>query len=880
MANVKITDLPIAGPITGDESVPIVQNGLTVRSTTGAIAASPAQTQTFLTVNQEPTLPNSRRLAASTGLTITDGGALGAMTVGMNGAAASLNSSSNGFQVKTGANTIESRNLATSGSGLSVTNGNGLSDNPTFQLTGLALSIANLSGAGLVASTGTGVVTPRILTGVANQTVVTNGNGASGNPTVGIADNPILPGLGAVTLPSGSTADRPVGADGDIRFNTDTSTYEAYSSGSWRDVSLAGGVTDFSAGTTGFTPDTATSGSVLLGGILNPDHGGTGAAGLTGYVFGNGSSTMTASPTVPTTNLSGTVANAQLTNSSIVLNGNTIALGDTATITATATNPLTIGTGLTGTSYNGSAPVTVAIDSTVATLTGTQTLTNKTLTDPKILNTIKLTGSGAPAYTPFIQTFSSSSTNFNGYQLNYIQNINNGSDASVDYVAYNDASDVDSYFVDMGISSSNYTNPIYTVFPPNGGYIYTGGGISGQASALLLGTSNAASDITMFTGGTLLANTRATIKGNTGNFLIGTTTDTGQNLQVGGTTKFSGAATFGSTVTLNADPVLPLQAATKQYVDSAVSAGFTVQPAVRLATAAPLPANTYSNGASGVGATLTATANGALSIDGVAVVVGNRVLIKDEVAQARNGAYTVTATGSAGAPYVLTRAADFDQAIPSEIANNAYFFVTEGVVDAGSSFILSQTGTITVGTTPLPFTQFSDQLNYVGGTNINVTGLTISLSGTVAPTNGGTGVNTVTTGDLLYGSAANTWSKLPIGIAYKSLVVNAAGTQVEWNAVPLNQATAVSGQLNVSNGGSGASVLTGYLKGNGTSAFTGVATIPSTDITGLGTMSVQNASSVVITGGSINNTIIGATTAAAGTFTTVTATTGISGGTF
>ena len=82
------------------------------------------------------------------------------------------------------------------------------------------------------------------------------------------------------------------------------------------------------------------------------------------------------------------------------------------------------------------------------------------------------------------------------------------------------------------------------------------------------------------------------------------------------------------------------------------------------------------------------------------------------------------------------------------------------------------------------------------------------------------------------------------------------------------------------NGGTGATTLSGYLKGNGTSAFTASTTIPSTDITGLGTMSTQNAVSVAITGGAIDGTPIGATTASTGKFTTVTATSGISGGTF
>ena len=205
---------------------------------------------------------------------------------------------------------------------------------------------------------------------------------------------------------------------------------------------------------------------------------------------------------------------------------------------------------------------------------------------------------------------------------------------------------------------------------------------------------------------------------------------------------------------------------------------------------------------------MTANANGALSVDGNAVTTSQRILVKDEVAQANNGAYDVTQTGSAGTPYILTRSTDFDTAAAGEIINNAYFFVTSGATNAGSSFILSQTAAITVGTTALPFTLFSDQLNYVGGTNINVTGLTISLTGTVAPTNGGTGVNTVTTGDLLYGSAANTWSKLPLGSGYRSLTVNAAGTQVEWNAVALDQTNAVSGSLGATNGGTGQTTYT------------------------------------------------------------------------
>ena len=68
---------------------------------------------------------------------------------------------------------------------------------------------------------------------------------------------------------------------------------------------------------------------------------------------------------------------------------------------------------------------------------------------------------------------------------------------------------------------------------------------------------------------------------------------------------------------LNADPIQPLQAATKQYVDT-VASGITVQAACRLATTTALTA-TYANGAAGVGATLTNSGvQAALVIDGTA----------------------------------------------------------------------------------------------------------------------------------------------------------------------------------------------------------------------------------------------------------------------
>jgi hypothetical protein len=89
--------------------------------------------------------------------------------------------------------------------------------------------------------------------------------------------------------------------------------------------------------------------------------------------------TLTGKSISGATNTLSAIPNASLDNSAITINGSSVSLGGSVTVTATASNALTIGTGLSGTSYNGSTAVTISIDSTVATLTGAQTLTNKTI---------------------------------------------------------------------------------------------------------------------------------------------------------------------------------------------------------------------------------------------------------------------------------------------------------------------------------------------------------------------------------------------------------------------------------------------------------------------------------------------------------------------
>lgn len=378
MAQVTITQLPLASSLTGTESVPIVQNGQTVQTTTGAISGAGALNYPFLAVGTASGLPQGRYLSTGSGLTLTDNGAGSTLQINLTGAAQSLDGAGNGIIVKTASNTVTNVTLAV-GSGLTIANANGTTGSPTIGLNANLQSIASLSGLGFVAYNGTSFG-PVSIQGTASQISVLYGNANGGTPTIGLASNPVLPGSAGVVIPSGSTSQRGTGTNGELRYNTDTATIEAYANNAWGAIVSGSGVSTFSGGSTGLTPSTPTSGGIVLGGIVNTSSGGTGVGGtLTGYVYGNGTGVMTASTTIPTTALSGTVTNAQLANSSVTINGNNVVLGGSTTVTAVNPYALTIGTGLTGSSYNGSAAITIAIDSTVATLTGTQTLTNKSI---------------------------------------------------------------------------------------------------------------------------------------------------------------------------------------------------------------------------------------------------------------------------------------------------------------------------------------------------------------------------------------------------------------------------------------------------------------------------------------------------------------------
>lgn len=174
----------------------------------------------------------------------------------------------------------------------------------------------------------------------------------------------------------------------------------------------------------------------------------------------------------------------------------------------------------------------------------------------------------------------------------------------------------------------------------------------------------------------------------------------------------TGGTLNGLTVTGLASPTNASDAANKSYVDSVGTGIRNIGPS-RLATAAVLPNTpTYSNGASGVGATLTAGSNTTLTVDGTVAALNDVVLVKTQASAFQNGQYYVSAAGSGAAPWVLTRCAsgagncstEFDSA--ATMLAGSYSFITAGSTLAGTAYNLSNTVT-TVGTTAATFVLFS-----------------------------------------------------------------------------------------------------------------------------------------------------------------------------
>ena len=485
------------------------------------------------------------------------------------------------------------------------------------------------------------------------------------------------------------------------------------------------------------------------------------------------------------------------------------------------------GTGIDSTVSNNQ--VSFAIDATVATLAGTQTFTNKTLTSPKLNENVALTATstelnlldGITAVKDEDNMASDSNTS-----LATQQSIKAYVDSQVT------AQDLDFQGDSGGALNIDLDSETMTIA---GG---TGIDTSGSGNTLTVAIDSTVVTKTgteTLTNKTLTSPTLTTPRfaddgfiadasgneqilfqqtANAVNAIEVTNSATGDGVKIGSAgddtninlildPKGSGTVDVNSSrITNVTDPSGSQDAATKAYVDS-VANGLDVKASAKYASTANI-AGTYSNGAG----TITAGSNGALSIDGATPTAGDRILLKDQTTATQNGLYTVTTVGSGSAAYVLTRTPDADAA--SEITGGAFVFVEAGTANADNGYVFTHNGTPTLGTTDITVEQFSGAgqisagaaLTKSGNTlNVAVDDTTIEVSsdelqikstypgqtsittlGTIATgvwqgtvvdeVYGGTGQSSYTTGDILHASGSNTLAKLSIGASGKILQSN------------------------------------------------------------------------------------------------------------
>lgn len=176
-----------------------------------------------------------------------------------------------------------------------------------------------------------------------------------------------------------------------------------------------------------------------------------------------------------------------------------------------------------------------------------------------------------------------------------------------------------------------------------------------------------------------------------------------------GNQSISGVKTFTTDYPVGpgATPTISTQLVDKQYVDTVATTGTRFVNSLIASTTTTLPANTYTNGASGIGAKLTGNSNGAISAqDGVTLVLNDTLLVKDEATQSHNGAYLLTRVGTAGTTYVLTRTTDYDTS--SEITVGTFFSVLNGTSNANTLWVMNNNSVVTVGTTAITFAKLSN----------------------------------------------------------------------------------------------------------------------------------------------------------------------------
>jgi hypothetical protein len=396
--------------------------------------------------------------------------------------------------------------------------------------------------------------------------------------------------------------------------------------------------------------------------------------------------------------------------------------GSAEVIQDTVDTMLIAGTGLDKTYDDNAGTLTIDIDSTVTTNSGTQTLANKTLTAPRFADGGHIADVNGNEEIKFVATPSAvNEITVSNSAANNAPSISaTGGDTNIDLnLAAKGTGVVKAGGVDIVTVSGTQTLTNKTITSPTVSGLYLSDssivfeGSSADGSETTLQVTNPTDDRTI-----TLPNASGTIilSSNKVTDLTAPTSSFSMNSQK---------------ITSLATPTDSSDAATKAYVDG-VAEGLHVHEAARVYV--------------GTNINLANALEAGDIIDSITLIAGDRVLVNGQTTTSQNGIYVVQATGAA------VRAVDFDTAL--EVDSGDFIFVTAGTT-FGSTGWVQTLKPATIGTDPISFTQFSGAGTYLAGVGLTLTGSTFSVdttpssgSASITTGNGATEVKTDTTRGL------------------------------------------------------------------------------------------------------------------------------------
>ena len=355
-------------------------------------------------------------------------------------------------------------------------------------------------------------------------------------------------------------------------------------------------------------------------------------------------------------------------------------------------------------------------------------------------------------------------------------------------------------------------------------------------------------------------------------------------------------------ITVNTTPTSAGHAASKSYVDS-LAAGINWHDAVKYATSTNISA-VYANGTAGVGATLTASANGAIgTIDGQSVSLNDRVLVAAQTDATTNGIYTVTSLGGVSSKWVLTRATDADNHIAGQVSAGDSVYTLSGTNYGNIGFVLTSTGTgtngaIVIGTDNINWTQFTGAASFVAGAGLLRSGntvdvvsstLTVSADSVDLPTVSRSNTTGSATNNLISSITTDTYGRVTAAVTSP---INVA-TSSQQGVATFNTAsfTVTSGDVTIKSGGvsntqlANSSVTVGTTAialGASSTTLAGLTSVTSTGFTGALTGNADTATKLATTRAinGVNFDGSAAITVKASTTNALTIGTGLSGTSF